>query len=219
MPRRGGRGQIDARPANAGLTKQEQVRSRQRMSSLTRSALRKVFVSSAILRVAKVATTAEVAASSGPRGGGHRCRADGDGRIRGVPRANSGMPSSPSTSRRKTGSRVLQAGLNEYLTKLGASQAMFNSVDDRITRREFENYANAMLKFSSSIQTLSWLPRVAAEERASVRTRGCPGRPCRITTFKIARPTAASLAPRFRTNISRCCSRQCRRRRRSTAST
>jgi diguanylate cyclase (GGDEF)-like protein len=61
--------------------------------------------------------------------------------------------------------RVLQAGLNEYLTKLGASQAMFNSVDDRITRREFESYANAMLRFSSSIQTLSWLPRVASEER------------------------------------------------------
>ena len=64
-------------------------------------------------------------------------------------------------------SRVLQAGLNEYLTKLGASQAMFNSVDSKITRREFENYANAMLKFSSSIQTLSWLPRVRAEDRAA----------------------------------------------------
>ncbi len=62
-------------------------------------------------------------------------------------------------------SRVLQAGLNEYLTKLGASQAMFNSVDDKITRREFENYANAMLRFSSSIQTLSWLPRVRPEDR------------------------------------------------------
>jgi diguanylate cyclase (GGDEF)-like protein len=60
--------------------------------------------------------------------------------------------------------RVLQAGLNEYLTKLGATQAMFNSVDDKITRREFETYANAMLKFSSSIQTLSWLPRVLPED-------------------------------------------------------
>jgi diguanylate cyclase (GGDEF)-like protein len=64
-------------------------------------------------------------------------------------------------------SKVLQAGLNEYLTKLGASQAMFNSVDDKITRREFENYANAMLRFSSSIQTLSWLPRVRPEDRAA----------------------------------------------------
>jgi diguanylate cyclase (GGDEF)-like protein len=64
-------------------------------------------------------------------------------------------------------SKVLQAGLNEYLTKLGASQAMFNSVDDKITRREFESYANAMLRFSSSIQTLSWLPRVRPEDRAA----------------------------------------------------
>jgi diguanylate cyclase (GGDEF)-like protein len=64
-------------------------------------------------------------------------------------------------------SKVLQAGLNEYLTKLGASQAMFNSVDDKITRREFENYANAMLRFSSSIQTPSWLPRVRPEDRAA----------------------------------------------------
>jgi diguanylate cyclase (GGDEF)-like protein len=63
--------------------------------------------------------------------------------------------------------RVLQAGLNEYLTKLGASQAMFNSVDEKISRREFENYANALLRFSSSIQTLSWLPRVRPEERAA----------------------------------------------------
>jgi diguanylate cyclase (GGDEF)-like protein len=64
-------------------------------------------------------------------------------------------------------SRVLQAGLNEYLTKLGAVQAMFNSVDDQVTRREFENYANALLKFSPSIQTLSWLPRVGADDRAA----------------------------------------------------
>ena len=64
-------------------------------------------------------------------------------------------------------SRVLQAGLNEYLTKLGAVQAMFNSVDDQVTRREFENYANALLKFSPSIQTLSWLPRVRADERVA----------------------------------------------------
>ena len=76
-------------------------------------------------------------------------------------------------------SRVLQAGLNEYLTKLGASQAMFNSVDSKITRREFEDYAKAMLKFSSSIQTLSWLPRVRAEDRAAFESaaasEGLPG--------------------------------------------
>jgi diguanylate cyclase len=64
-------------------------------------------------------------------------------------------------------SRVLQAGLNEYLTKLSALQAMFNSVDDKVTRREFENFATSLLKFSSSIQTLSWLPRVRPEERAA----------------------------------------------------
>ena len=64
-------------------------------------------------------------------------------------------------------SRVLQAGLNEYLTKLGAVQAMFNSVDDKVTRHEFENYANALLKFSPSIQTLSWLPRIRPDERAA----------------------------------------------------
>ena len=62
--------------------------------------------------------------------------------------------------------RVLQAGLNEYLTKLAAVQALFNSVDGEITRGEFENFANALLKISPSIQTFSWLPRVLPDERA-----------------------------------------------------
>ena len=62
--------------------------------------------------------------------------------------------------------RVLQAGLNEYLTKLAAVQALLNSVDGEITRGEFENFANALLKISPSIQTFSWLPRVLPDERA-----------------------------------------------------
>lgn len=68
----------------------------------------------------------------------------------------------------ENGSALLQAGLNEYLSKLGSMQALFNSVERPITRGEFEVFANAILKMNPSVQTLSWLPRVAPDERAAI---------------------------------------------------
>jgi CHASE1-domain containing sensor protein len=59
---------------------------------------------------------------------------------------------------------VLQNGLNEYLSKLGALRALFDA-DDDIPRHEFELFAGSLLKSSSAIQTLSWIPRVRREER------------------------------------------------------
>lgn len=62
---------------------------------------------------------------------------------------------------------VLQNALNEYLNKLRAMRAFFSSSDDAITRGEFETFARPILRYSSAIQTLSWVPRVRRPERAA----------------------------------------------------
>ena len=112
--------------------------------------------------------------------------------------------------------RVLQAGLNEYLTKLGASQAIFNSVDDKITRREFENYAERDLEiqpvYSDAVLVA---PRSARErarhELAAVRD-GIPD-----YHIQNRATDGGFIQPDGRTNISRFCFQRCRRRPRSTA--
>ena len=136
------------------------------MSSLTRNALRKVFASSATLRVDKSRPRQRLRLLPGLAAAiiGVALTATAAFVVSRGEQRNAKLAFDVAAENRI---RVLQAGLNEYLTKLGASQAMFNSVEDRITRREFESYANAMLKFSSSIQTLSWLPRVTAQERGA----------------------------------------------------
>ena len=136
------------------------------MSSLTRSALRKVFAPSATLRVDKSRPRQRLRLLPGLAAAiiGVALTATAAFVVSRGEQRNAKLAFDVAAENRI---RVLQAGLNEYLTKLGASQAMFNSVEDRITRREFESYANAMLRFSSSIQTLSWLPRVAAQERGA----------------------------------------------------
>jgi diguanylate cyclase (GGDEF)-like protein len=59
---------------------------------------------------------------------------------------------------------VLQNGLNEYLSKLGALRALFDA-DDDIPRHEFEIFAGSLLKSGAAIQTLSWVPIVKRDER------------------------------------------------------
>jgi methyl-accepting chemotaxis protein/CHASE1-domain containing sensor protein len=63
---------------------------------------------------------------------------------------------------------VLQHGLDEYLTKLLALRALFDSADDMVTRGEFEAFSDALLRYSSAIETLSWVPRVQHDQRATL---------------------------------------------------
>ena len=63
-------------------------------------------------------------------------------------------------------SMALQNGVNEYVTKLVALRALFNSSDDQTTRSEFEAFTRPVLQANSAIQTLSWVPRVLRSERA-----------------------------------------------------
>src|ERR1700675_1440445 len=62
---------------------------------------------------------------------------------------------------------VLQNGLNEYLNKLLTLRALFNSSGFQVTRQEFEAFARPHLQGGSAIQTLSWIPRVRRDERAT----------------------------------------------------
>ena len=74
---------------------------------------------------------------------------------------------------------VLQNGLDEYVNRLKAVQALFNSSIDPLTRNEFEAFTQPLLRENAAIATLSWVPRVlnserAEHERAAVR-QGLPG--------------------------------------------
>jgi diguanylate cyclase (GGDEF)-like protein len=59
---------------------------------------------------------------------------------------------------------VLQNGWNEYLNKLVALRAFFESFD-AVTRPEFEIFTQRLLRGESAVQNFSWVPRVSKDER------------------------------------------------------
>ena len=61
---------------------------------------------------------------------------------------------------------ILQNGWNEYLNKLVALRAMFES-SDAVTRVEFELFTKRMLRGLNAIQNFNWVPRVLNAERAA----------------------------------------------------
>jgi diguanylate cyclase len=67
---------------------------------------------------------------------------------------------------------VIQNGLNEYVNRLRAMRALFDSTEDRVTRHEFETFARPLLLQNSAIVTLSWVPRMPQSERAEHERAG-----------------------------------------------
>ena len=61
---------------------------------------------------------------------------------------------------------ILQNGLDEYLSRLAAVRALFDSADEAVTRQKFEEFTRPQLVYNSGIVTMSWVPRVTAAERA-----------------------------------------------------
>ena len=61
---------------------------------------------------------------------------------------------------------VLQNGLNEYVNRLQALHALFDSSAEPVTRDEFAAFARPILADNSAIVTLSWVPRVLKSDRA-----------------------------------------------------
>jgi diguanylate cyclase (GGDEF)-like protein len=67
---------------------------------------------------------------------------------------------------------VLQSGLNEYLNKLRAVQALFDSSNGEVSRDEFETFCRPLIKYASAIQTLAWAPRVLHSDREAHELAG-----------------------------------------------
>src|ERR1700719_2452973 len=76
-------------------------------------------------------------------------------------------------------SGILQNGINQYLSRLVALRALFESSHDEVSRGQFEIFAEEVLRDQTAIQSVSWIPRVpdadrAARERAAIE-EGIPG--------------------------------------------
>jgi diguanylate cyclase len=74
---------------------------------------------------------------------------------------------------------ILQSGINQYLSRLVALRALFESSRDEVSRKQFEIFAERILRGQTAIQSVSWVPRVphaerAARERAAIDD-GIPG--------------------------------------------
>ncbi len=67
---------------------------------------------------------------------------------------------------------VLQNGLNEYVNRLKAVRALFDSSVDPVSRNEFEAFTRPLLRENGAIATLSWVPRVLDSERAQHERQG-----------------------------------------------
>jgi diguanylate cyclase (GGDEF)-like protein len=61
---------------------------------------------------------------------------------------------------------VLQNGINEYLSRLGALRTLFESANEEITRSEFEVFSGRLFEDHPGILRVSWLPKIYRKERA-----------------------------------------------------
>ena len=61
---------------------------------------------------------------------------------------------------------VMQNGVNEYLSRLGALRTLFESANEDVTRSEFEVFVGRLFEDHSGILRVGWLPRVNRKERA-----------------------------------------------------
>jgi len=60
----------------------------------------------------------------------------------------------------------LQNGINEYLQRLAALRTLFESVDEEITRNEFEFFTAQLFADHPGVRRVSWVPRVRRKDRA-----------------------------------------------------
>jgi diguanylate cyclase (GGDEF)-like protein len=64
-------------------------------------------------------------------------------------------------------SGILQNGIDQYLSRLVALCALFESSRDEVSRRQFEIFAERILRDQTAIQSVSWIPRVSHAERGA----------------------------------------------------
>jgi CHASE1-domain containing sensor protein len=66
---------------------------------------------------------------------------------------------------------VLQTGIDNYIDKIQALQALFGAMPN-VSRQQFLDYANALLGGHPAILAVAWVPRVAHAERAQHERTG-----------------------------------------------
>src|ERR1700730_9874160 len=74
---------------------------------------------------------------------------------------------------------ILQNGIDEYVAKIAALRALFESSDSELSRREFTTFSEFLLRDQTAILAVTWIPRITranrvAHELAAVR-EGLPG--------------------------------------------
>jgi diguanylate cyclase (GGDEF)-like protein len=67
---------------------------------------------------------------------------------------------------------ILQNGLNDYVNRLKAVRALFDSSVEPVTRNGFEAFTRPLLSENAAIATLSWVPRIAGADRAEHERTG-----------------------------------------------
>jgi diguanylate cyclase (GGDEF)-like protein len=63
--------------------------------------------------------------------------------------------------------RTLQAGIDNYVSRLASLRAFFNATDENVTRSEFETFTNELMKDQPGLLSMSWTPRVLLADRAA----------------------------------------------------
>jgi diguanylate cyclase (GGDEF)-like protein len=66
---------------------------------------------------------------------------------------------------------LLENGIKEYIGKVGALRALFES-DEAVKREEFQVFANSLLQDQTAILAVSWIPRVTREQRSAHEREG-----------------------------------------------
>jgi len=61
---------------------------------------------------------------------------------------------------------VLQNGINEYLSRLVALRTLFESVNEKITRGDFEVFSDRLFEGHNGILRVGWMPKIDGKERA-----------------------------------------------------
>ena len=74
---------------------------------------------------------------------------------------------------------IMQNGVNEYLSRLGALRTLFESANEEITRSEFGSFSGRLFEQHPGILRVGWIPRINRKERAEYEAAaisdGIPG--------------------------------------------
>ena len=66
---------------------------------------------------------------------------------------------------------LLESGIKQYLDKIVALHALFES-DDHVSREEFQRFSNSILRDQHAIRGVKWIPRVTRDQRAAHEREG-----------------------------------------------